>query len=52
LKKVQVVKNQIMKKPQNFVIMKRNYLSDLEQAKFNWDLQAQSTFYEVTEQDT
>ena len=51
VEKVQVVKNQNYEEAAKLRDNEKKLLSDLEQAKFNWDLQAQSTFYEVTEQD-
>ena len=49
--KVQVVKNQNYEEAAKLRDNEKKLLSDLEQAKFNWDLQSQSTFYEVSEQD-
>jgi ATP-dependent Clp protease ATP-binding subunit ClpC len=51
VEKVQVVKNQNYEEAAKLRDNEKKLLSDLEQAKFNWDLQSQSTFYEVSEQD-
>jgi ATP-dependent Clp protease ATP-binding subunit ClpC len=51
LEKVNVVKTQNYEEAARLRDKEKKLLSDLEQAKFNWDLQAQSTFFEVSEQD-
>lgn len=51
LEKVNVVKTQNYEEAARLRDREKKLLADLEQAKFNWDLQAQSTFFDVTEQD-
>jgi len=51
LEKVNVVKTQNYEEAARLRDKEKKLLADLEQAKFNWDLQAQSTFFEVSEQD-
>jgi ATP-dependent Clp protease ATP-binding subunit ClpC len=51
LEKINVVKTQNYEEAARLRDKEKKLLSDLEQAKFNWDLQAQSTFFDVTEQD-
>lgn len=51
LEKVNVVKTQNYEEAARLRDREKKLLSDLEQAKFNWELQAQSTFFEVSEQD-
>ncbi len=51
LEKINVVKTQNYEEAARLRDKEKKLLADLEQAKFNWDLQAQSTFFDVTEQD-
>ena len=51
LEKVNVVKTQNYEEAARLRDKEKKLLADLEQAKFNWDLQAQSNFFEVSEQD-
>jgi ATP-dependent Clp protease ATP-binding subunit ClpC len=51
LEKINVVKTQNYEEAARLRDKEKKLLSDLEQAKFNWELQAQSTFFEVSEQD-
>jgi|WetSurMetagenome_2_1015567.scaffolds.fasta_scaffold07174_6 ATP-dependent Clp protease ATP-binding subunit ClpC len=51
LEKVNVVKTQNYEEAARLRDKEKKLLADLEQAKFSWDLQAQSTFFDVTEQD-
>jgi ATP-dependent Clp protease ATP-binding subunit ClpC len=51
LEKINVVKTQNYEEAARLRDREKKLLADLEQAKFNWDLQAQSTFFDVTEQD-
>lgn len=51
LEKINVVKTQNYEEAARLRDKEKKLISDLEQAKFNWDLQAQSTFFDVTEQD-
>jgi ATP-dependent Clp protease ATP-binding subunit ClpC len=51
LEKVNVVKTQNYEEAARLRDREKKLLAELEQAKFNWDLQAQSTFFDVTEQD-
>jgi ATP-dependent Clp protease ATP-binding subunit ClpC len=51
LEKVNVVKTQNYEEAARLRDREKKLLAELEQAKFNWDLLAQSTFFDVTEQD-
>lgn len=51
LEKINVVKTQNYEEAARLRDKEKKLLADLEQAKFNWDLQAQSTFFDVSEQD-
>jgi len=46
-----VVKNQNFEEAAKLRDKEKNLLAELEQAKFNWELKNQNTFYEVDEQD-
>jgi len=50
LEKIQVVKNQNYEEAAKLRDKEKKILADLEQAKFDWELKAQNTFYEVSEQ--
>lgn len=51
LDKNSVVKNQNFEEAAKLRDKEKNLLAELEQAKFNWELKNQNTFYEVDEQD-
>jgi ATP-dependent Clp protease ATP-binding subunit ClpC len=51
IEKNSVVKNQNFEEAAKLRDKEKNLLAELEQAKFNWDLKNQNTFYEVDEQD-
>lgn len=51
LEKNSVVKNQNFEEAAKLRDKEKNLLAELEQAKFNWELRNQNTFYEVNEQD-
>ncbi len=51
LEKNSVVKNQNFEEAAKLRDKEKNLLAELEQAKFNWDLKNQNTFYQVDEQD-
>lgn len=51
VEKNNVVKNQNFEEAAQLRDKEKNLLSDLEQAKFNWELKNENTFFDVTEQD-
>jgi ATP-dependent Clp protease ATP-binding subunit ClpC len=51
LEKTQVIKSQNYEEAAKIRDKEKKLLSDLEEAKFDWDLKSQNTFYEVTEQN-
>lgn len=51
VEKNNVVKNQNFEEAAQLRDKEKNLLSDLEQAKFNWELKNENTYFDVTEQD-
>ncbi len=51
IEKNNVVKNQNFEEAARLRDKEKNLLSDLEEAKFNWELKNQNTYYNVGEQD-
>ncbi|MDD5361236.1 MAG: ATP-dependent Clp protease ATP-binding subunit [Ignavibacteria bacterium] len=51
IEKTQVIKSQNYEEAAKIRDKEKKLLSDLEEAKFDWDLKSQNTFYEVTEQN-
>ncbi len=51
IEKNNVVKNQNFEEAARLRDKEKNLLSDLEEAKFNWELKNQNTYYDVGEQD-
>lgn len=49
--KLQLVKNQNYEEAARMRDREKKLLADLEQAKFDWEIQSQNAYYEVTEQD-
>ena len=49
--KLQVVKSQNYEEAARLRDREKKLLADLEQAKFNWELNSQNNFFDVTEQD-
>ena len=49
--KLQYVKNQNYEEAARARDREKKLLADLEQAKFDWEIQSQNSYYEVTEQD-